>query len=69
MADNLDAGPEHAAGVARAERLHRRLLRREARGKRGGEVTTRVAVLDLAVGEHAAQEPIAFRAPAKLPDA
>ena len=58
-AERPRVAPEHAARMAGAERLHRRFLRREAPGEVRHRVAPPRAIGDLAVGEDAAQEPVA----------
>ena len=59
MAHHLDIAPEHPLRVARAERLHRGLFRREATGKMGSRVTTPRGIRDLTVGEDPPHESVA----------
>ena len=48
-----------AARVAGAERLHRRFLRREARGEARNRIALPRTIGDLRVGEDAAKKPLA----------
>src|SRR5204863_6077538 len=57
--DDFDALPVDPAREAGAERLHRRLLGGEPRGKRRREVALPPAVGDLAFGEDVAEEAVA----------
>src|SRR5688572_4936495 len=59
MADHLDVAPLDAPGMAGAERLHRRLLGREAGGQMNRGHTAASAVRHFPFGENAVQEPIA----------
>src|SRR6266566_8010789 len=56
---DLDAGPEDAARVTGAKRLHRGFLGGEARGKRRGEVALGLAVRDFTFREDPPHEAIA----------
>src|SRR5688500_8868321 len=58
-AHDLDPAPEHPLRVTGAERLHRRLLRREARGKGRCEILLAAAIGDLSLGEDALHEALA----------
>src|SRR5438093_1672433 len=61
-ADDLDVAPAHAARAAGSERLHRRLLGRESRGKRRCEVTPGAAIGDFTLGEDPLDEALAVTA-------
>src|SRR2546427_11933452 len=57
--DDLDVAPENAAGMAGAERFHRRLLRGKPAGKGNRGPFATGAVLHFAFSEHAPQKPFA----------
>ena len=59
VADDLDILPQHAARVAGPERLHRRLLRREAPGDVRHGIAAAGTISNLAVGQNAAKKPVA----------
>ena len=56
---DLDVSPQHAVGMARAERLHRRFFGGKPAGKMNRRHLATGAVRHLAFGEHPPQEPIA----------
>ena len=58
-ADHLDVAPEHALRVAGAERFHRRFFRGEPPGEMDGRHAAAHAVRDFALGEDAAEKPVA----------
>lgn len=58
-ANDLDTAPQHILRVARAQRLHRGFLRREASGKMNGRIPSPHAVRNLAVREDPLNEAIA----------
>lgn len=58
VANNLNVSPQNALRVARAERLHRGFLGREAAGEVDRRILAAQAVRDLAVGEETMGKPI-----------
>ena len=58
--DHLDVLPQHAAGMAGAERLHRRFLGRETAGEMGDRVAAARTIGDLLIGEDPVQEAVAI---------
>lgn len=70
-ADDLDVLPQHAAGMAGAESLHRRFLGRKPAGEVRDGVAPPRTIGDLPLGENPVQEPVAiapecFRNPWKI---
>jgi hypothetical protein len=58
-AHDLDVLPEHAARMARAQRLHRRFLGRESAGEMGSWVPPLGTIRNLPSGKHALQKALA----------
>ena len=57
---DLDVAPQHAVGVACAERLHAGFLGRESAGEMNRRCAAPGAVGDLALGEDAAEKALAI---------